>query len=140
MRYYIDGNNLAGVLFRRAKGERDRERALNFLLGKKKPKLMTVAFDGFSFGKSAPSGALQVIFSGNRKADEMILSKFKKGDTVVTNDLGLQHSVKTRGGKVMSVREFLEKIEPNTTQSEKPPSENEIEKWMEIFKKGKDGS
>jgi hypothetical protein len=137
MRYYVDGNNLAGLIFR-SSSEGVREKLFHLLQRKKLPKSTTIVFDGYPFGNSAGKGSRGILFSQKEKADDVIVSKLVRGDFVVTNDRELQSRAKVRGAKIAELAEFLSKIEPKDTSGEKPLRENDIEEWLRIFSEKKD--
>ena len=139
MRFYIDGNNMAGAVFGSGGGEVPRERIFLFLQGKKLPKQTTIVFDGPPFRTAVTGGPLRMIFSGNRSADELILSKLTSGDIVVTNDNELASRARVRSAGALSVSGFMTKIEPKAGNHEKPVRENDIEGWMKIFSEPEDG-
>jgi hypothetical protein len=133
MRYYLDGNNLAGVIFGNADSEGTREQLFILLQRKKLPKSTTIVFDGHPFKSAVENGPLRIVFSQKKKADEVILSQIKRGDILVTRDRELQSSARVRGAKIIEPSEFLSKIEPKKTGGEKPLYENNIDEWLKIF-------
>lgn len=133
MRYFLDGNNLAGAWFKSAGKEGSGEHLLIFLQRHKLPKDTTVVFDGARPRPSVEKGALKVIFSGRRTADETILDRIGKGDIVVTRDRELQSRAKVRRAGYMEPEEFLDKIRPKEGGAEKPLKEDDIEGWMKVF-------
>jgi len=139
MRYFLDGNNLMGAVFRTAGGEDARERLFVYLQRKKLPKQTTVVFDGPPFKSAVENGPLRMLFSGARKADEMILSRISKGDVLVTRDRDLQSRARVRGAKLLETEDFLASIERKNTEGEKPARENDIEGWLKAFGEGGDG-
>ena len=139
MRFYIDGNNMAGAVFGTRGGEAPRERIFLFLQGRRLPKETTIVFDGPPFRTEVTGGRLRMIFSGNRSADELILSKLTKGDVVVTNDNELGSRARVRSASAMSVKDFMVKIEPKEVNREKPAREEDIEGWMKVFSEPEDG-
>ncbi len=137
MRYYIDGNNLALFIFGKDEKTDVRTKLLNYLLRFKFPKLTTVVFDGFEAINETRSGSLNILFSKNRSADQVIIERIKKEDVVVTNDRDLQTKCKLKGGKTISLNDFLMGLKPKVGESEKPLSTSDIDKWMKIFSENK---
>lgn len=133
MRYFLDGNNLAGAWFKSAGAEGSGEHLLIFLQRQKLPKETTIVFDGACVRSSVEKGALKVIYSGRRTADEVILERIGRGDVVVTRDRELQSKAKVRRAGFLEPGEFLEKIRPKDGGAEKPLREDDIEGWMKIF-------
>lgn len=140
MKFYIDGNNLASYLFKEKNEEDKREKTLNFLLTKNLPKISVLVFDGPEFRLPVTKGGLHIIFSKDKKADEVIIQKIKKGDYVITDDVELQRKCKFKKAKFMEIRKFLARIEHKEEIKEKPLQEQDIEMWMKIFSSNKDGS
>lgn len=135
MRCYIDGNNLALFIFGKNEKTDIRTKLLNHLLRFKIPKLTTVVFDGFESINETSKGDFNILFSKNRSADQIIIERIKKGDVVVTNDRELQTKCKLKGGKTISIGDFLTGLKPKVEESEKPLSTSDIDEWMKIFSK-----
>ena len=135
MRCYIDGNNLALFIFGKDEKTDVRTKLLNHLLRFKIPKLTTVVFDGFESINETSKGDFNILFSKNRSADQIIIERIKKGDIVVTNDRALQTKCKLKGGKSISLNDFLIGLKPKVEESEKPLFTSDIDEWMKIFSK-----
>ena len=139
MRYFLDGNNLMGTVFRTAAAEDTRKKLFIYLQRKKLPKQTTVVFDGPPFKGAVEKGPLRILFSGTGKADEMILSRISRGDILVTRDRELQSRARVRGAKLLETEDFLAGIERKGTEGEKPARENDIEGWLKAFGEGENG-
>ena len=135
MRCYIDGNNLAVFIFGKDEKSDVRTKLLNHLLRFKIPKLTTVVFDGFESINETSKGDFNILFSKSRSADQIIIERIKKGDIVVTNDRDLQTKCKFKGGKSISLNDFLIGLKPKVEELEKPLSTSDIDEWMKIFSK-----
>ena len=133
MRCYIDGNNLAVFIFGKNEKTDVRTKLLNHLLRFKIPKLTTVVFDGFESINETSKGDFNILFSKNRSADQIIIERIKKGDVVVTNDRELQTKCKFKGGKAISIGDFLTGLKPKVEESEKPLFTSDIDEWIKIF-------
>ena len=142
MTWFLDGNNILGVATSAPRGEGDREQLLHRLLRLRLPKPCTVVFDGPPPGPAVASefgmGSVRVVYAGNRTADELILSRIKPGDHVVTADRDL--AIRSRGLRARTVnpREFLGGLKPAaTTHGEEKPSDTavDVDDWMEYFGK-----
>lgn len=74
---------------------------------------VTIVFDGYEpDGFRNPQPRLQVRFSNNQKADDVICRLVAAGKnngsvTVVSNDREIRDSVRSHGARVMSCEEFL---------------------------------
>ena len=138
MSWYLDGNNILGVLDGPLRSEDSRERLLDDLLARGLPKPATVVFDGPAPGgfSRVLRGKAKVIYSGRRTADDVIVSLVRPGDCVVTADRDLALRCRDRQARVVAPREFLSK-RPNRRSrpgSEKPePTAVDVNEWMRVF-------
>ena len=119
LHYLLDGYNIIHQMpvFDRLKLEDQRSALVRYLeqvrpQGSIKNKV-TVVFDGKTGMLShLHSAVVTVIFSQENSADDRIReiveeSKNAKNIVVITNDRGLQHSVRLSGARINSVEEFL---------------------------------
>jgi hypothetical protein len=138
MSWYLDGNNILGVLDGPLRREDSRERLLDDLLAMGLPKPATVVFDG-----PAPDGLsrglrgkAKVIYSGRRTADDVIVSLVRPGDWVVTADRDLALRCRDRQARVVPPREFLSGRRGRRPRpgGEKPePTAVDVNEWMRVF-------
>jgi len=141
---YLDGNNLLGSS-RPAGGLDDRERFAEYLQRCRFPRPSCLVFDGpppvSGVSVSSRRGRLSVVYSGKRTADEVILSRIRPGDRVVTSDRDLAAGSRDRRATVVSAEAFLGDLKPLGGEApEKPLSVNrrELREWMDVF--GEDGA
>jgi hypothetical protein len=101
-----------------------------------------VVFDGPPPGPAVASefgiGSVRVVYAGNRTADELILSRVKPGDHVVTADRDL--AIRCRGLRARTVnpREFLGGLKPAAaahTEEKPPDTAVDVDDWMKYFGK-----
>jgi predicted RNA-binding protein with PIN domain len=109
----IDGNNVLGAARLAAAAKRQLVRDLARYARAKRTKVICV-FDGVEpehFGKQL--GAVSVVFSGARTADELIAKRAATGTgwKVVTADRGLAARVGGRRVEVVDPRRFVAEIE-----------------------------
>ncbi|MEO7795680.1 MAG: NYN domain-containing protein [Thermoanaerobaculia bacterium] len=124
MPWLIDAANLGGVLGG-ASGARNSQAILAALLPwARERKQVVVVFDGpESPGMATRLGGVEIIWSGNRSADDVIakqiaaLGKTAKSWTVITNDQSLTRRCRNHGAKVEPASIFAKR----TTQSKQPP-------------------
>ena len=142
MTWFLDGNNILGVATSAPRAEGDREQLLHRLLRLRLPKPCTVVFDGPPPGPAVASefgmGSVRVAYAGNRTADELILSRVRPGDRVVTADRDLATRCRGKGARTVNPREFLGGLKPAATAhaQEKPPDTAvDVDDWMEYYKK-----
>jgi predicted RNA-binding protein with PIN domain len=146
MSYLIDGSNLGGVLAGR-RGSRNAVEVVRWLLPwVRSRKRVTVYFDG----PPQPDvgsyyGPLEVIFTGGRSADEMIIrrvSRRERGVIVITNDTALARSCRALGAIIQSPAELSQRQakakdradRARAVEQEKPnPSPEDTALWREMF-------
>ncbi len=87
----LDGPEQRGALVRRLAVRAEA------LLG---PGRVTVVFDGHSDGYAEQAGAIEVRFSGDVSADEVIVALAGPGTVVITDDRALRSRVEAAGAKV----------------------------------------
>lgn len=138
MTWYLDGNNILGMLAGPPRGEDARERLLEELLDRGLPKPATVVFDGPPPGSATRSlrGKVKVVYSGRRSADDVIVSLVRPGDRVVTADRELSLRCRDRQARVFAPSEFLSKRRGPRPRpgGEKPePTAVDVGEWMRIF-------
>lgn len=153
LQYIIDGYNIIHhpQFSRLHKQEADSRRALLELIrikrlcGSRKNKI-TVVFDGYSDVAQLKQHAadIQVIFSGSQTADDKIKRIFEAADNskntiVVSDDRQIILFIRSSGGKVLSVEEFIspkEKVPDKEKESSKPElNYSQMQKINEELKK-----
>lgn len=138
MTCYLDGNNLIGGGFG-SRGEDRRPSLLNHLLAFRLPRPCVVVFDGPPFsegGGVSGAGAFRLIFSGSRKADDLIAERLRRGDTVVTRDRDLILRARDRQARAVAPKEFFEGLRPLRVRPscrEKPEPGGDIAEWLAVF-------
>lgn len=141
MTWYLDGNNLAGSLGLRG-AEDSRMALLNHLLKFRLPRPCVVVFDGPPAAESPlpRQGALRVVFSGKRTADDWIIEKVVRGDVVVTRDGELSRRVRDRQGRHTPPSEFMSSLKTSRERksSEKPEPGSDFAEWSKIFGESKE--
>jgi len=139
LQYIIDGYNLINhqLFTTRHKKTKDSRIALLELIRLKKlagssKNKITVVFDGYSdiqVSKEFDTNNIDVIFSGDRTADERIKrivegSAIPKNIRVVSDDKEIKFFVKSCGAEVLSIEEFMKPdkdlLKPQEEESLKP--------------------
>ncbi len=150
--YLIDGNNLIGAVKREYVGtpesrvwlievlrefqKKKRSKIVLFLDGPRDPELLYLC------------EKIEVVFSEDRDADELIIERIKKIHyrrdlELITRDGELKRFAKSKGVKVKDPSRFFRFVLNyiNNGEVKKPPPESltqkEIELWEEIMKKKK---
>jgi len=137
MTWYLDGNNLLGVLGLRGPGD-TRVLLVNRLLGMRLPKPCVLVFDGppaREVASGASGGGLRVLFSGARSADDLIAERLGRGDRVVTRDRELGLRARDRGARPVGPADFFADLRParRAADGEKPQPGSDLEEWMRLF-------
>ena len=151
MPWLIDAANLGGVLGGAA-GARNSQAILAALLPwARERKQVVVVFDGpESPGMATRLGGVEIVWSGNRSADDVIskriaaLGKTAKSWTVITNDQSLTCRCRNHGAKVEPASIFARRTaQPNAKSkaarsaqaaADKPaPNAKEIAHWRAVF-------
>jgi len=136
--YYLDGNNVLGGGLD-SRGDDARPGLLNHLLAFRLPRPCVVVFDGPPFsegGGTGGGGAFRLIFSGARKADDLIAERLRRGDTVVTRDRDLILRARDRQARAITPKEFFEGLRPLRvwpSGREKPEPGGDVAEWLAIF-------
>lgn len=135
--WYLDGNNLLSVALGTRKGG-SRERLLLHLANYRLPSPCSVVFDGPPprEGKGQRRmGRLSVVYAAPRSADDVIASRVRPKDVVVTGDRDLALRCRDKQAGVVSPREFLSGLKPlSGKRTEKPDATDvNVEEWLEIF-------
>lgn len=143
----VDGNNL---LFRLPPPQRSRRevRRLTLASARQRATKVTVVFDGPP-PPGVPArenlGAVTVVYSEERSADEVILSRLPNGPAVktwvvVTDDRDLARRVRTAGAAVRRVAEWRARLDE--TGEKRPADEqlsaDEVRQWQRYFEAGRD--
>ena len=136
MNYLIDGSNLLGTAGENREGEdvkRELLRSVSTFVRRTASKA-TLYFDGPSPPSFATSlGAVTVVFSGQKQADDLIVARIRNGDsrpwTVVTSDLGLKGRVAGRRVAVVDCTDFRRTL----LSSEPPTGHGGDEDWAVYF-------
>jgi hypothetical protein len=160
MPWLIDAANLGGVLGGAA-GARNSQAILAALLPwARERKQVVVVFDGpESPGMATRLGGIEIVWSGNRSADDVISKriaaiaangKTAKAWTVITNDQSLARRCRNHGAKVEPASIFAQRTAQPKAKSKAarsaqaaadkpPPNAQDIAHWREVFcKKRKD--
>jgi predicted RNA-binding protein with PIN domain len=116
MPFLIDGSNVLGAMRVDRHGEEGKRGLVRLLTGfaRAKRTRVTCVFDGPeppSFGRHL--GAVTVVFSGGRSADDVIVERASNGRgwTVVTSDRGLAARVQRRHVEVVAPNDFVREME-----------------------------
>ena len=140
MTWLLDGTNILGVATSAPRSEGDREKLLHDLLRLRLPRPCTIVFDGPPPGPAVSSdfqmGGARVVYSGNRSADEVILSKVRPGDQVVTADRDLAIRCRGRRAKTVDPRTFLSGLKsPRSERGQEKPAATsvDVDEWMDYF-------
>lgn len=136
MNYLIDGSNLLGTAGANREGEdvkRELLRSVSAFVRRTSSKA-TLYFDGPAPPSFATSlGAVNVVFTGPKPADDLIVARVRKGDsrpwTVVTSDLGLRSRVAGRKVTVVDCADFRRTL----LSSEPQTGEGMAEDWAMYF-------
>ena len=129
MSWLVDGSNFLGRE-REAEGAKRELVRLLARFARARRTRVTCFFDGPeppSFAKHL--GAVTVVFSGGRPADELIVARVAKGDKVVTSDQRLAASVQGRRVKVVAPAELANEIESLPPEESTTASDD----WMAYF-------
>jgi hypothetical protein len=142
--YLIDASNLGGLLGG-STGARDAAAVVRFLAPWARGRSgVTVVFDGCPRPELAERyGALEVVWSGGRSADEVLveLARRRRAATVVTGDRELARRCREAGARVMPAAVLAERVEhPHARDGrrardhDKPPaSAAERAHWRIVF-------
>lgn len=139
MAWVLDGNNILGYLSEREGRDPGREGLLERLLAARLPSPLTVVFDGPPpEGRRGGErrGKIAVSYSGRRKADDVIASLARPGDTVVTADRELLARCREKGAKGMAPEAFVGSLRRprRPGKGEKPGAEQvDVEFWLDFF-------
>jgi len=116
MPYLIDGSNVLGAMRVDRHGEEGKRGLVRLLaaFARAKKTRVTCIFDGpepASFAKSL--GAVSVVFSGPRSADDLIIERAANGRgwNVVTSDRGLAARVQRRQVEIVAPAAFIRQME-----------------------------
>ncbi|MGZ8781105.1 MAG: NYN domain-containing protein [Thermoanaerobaculia bacterium] len=116
MPWLIDGSNVLGAMRVDRHGEEGKRGLIRLLAGfaRAKKTRVTCIFDGPeppSFAKSL--GAVSVVFSGPRSADDLIVERAASGRgwSVVTSDRGLAARVQRRQVEIVAPAAFIRAME-----------------------------
>jgi len=131
--WIVDGNNLLGrlgIARESVDAKRELVRRLAQFARAKRTRVIC-AFDGPeppAFGKSL--GSVTVVFSGARKADEVIAERIQQhGDwMIVTSDQGLAARVRGRRVAVVPVAQFARELEQKSE-----PEAGAADDWQAYF-------
>lgn len=138
----VDGSNLLHYL----RADRTRVRQLSLQLARREGIRLTVVFDG-----PPPSGtpareslgAVSVIWSENRSADDVIVQLLPQGRaarnwSVVTDDRGLGQRVRDRGATVRSLKDWSAKLQMRAAgdphDRDRQLSADEVAEWEMLFR------
>lgn len=162
MSLLIDGYNLIGRSgnFGLSLKDEDKETRVADLLSRYRFRKgikedVIVIFDGQSAQSGwretrSGRGGITIEYAVGRTADEAIVSKARSADhpgsiSVVTSDIDLKKRLGPLGAKVISCEDFLLRVKKvlfpaRAVLDDKPelPCEEEVEKWLDIFKERDD--
>jgi hypothetical protein len=133
MPWLVDGSNLLGAM----RVDRHAEDAKRYLTGRlaafarQKRTKVTLFFDGPEPGSFARSlGAVTVVFSGPRPADDLIVDRARQGRgwSVVTDDRQIAAKVAGRHVEIVPATRFV--IELEALQADEPGRADDWETWF----------
>ena len=149
MSYLIDASNLGGALGG-GRGARDPEAVVRFLSGWARSRArVVVVFDGPASMRVAERyGAMQIVWSGTRSADDVIAERVRaepRAWTVVTDDQELRARCRDLGGRAEPAATLIERVlaphprapkrgAPAAASEQKPQqSAAELRHWRAVF-------
>jgi predicted RNA-binding protein with PIN domain len=152
MPFLVDGSNLGG-LRGGPRGARDAAAVVRWLLSwaRTRRQEVIVVFDGPGSPEVAERyGALSVVWSGERSADDRIVERLAAQPdrwTVVTGDRALAARCRTAGAKILPAAELAASLDrpersarsaaataPDRSAPDKPPAHaEEREHWRQVF-------
>ncbi len=143
----IDGHNLMGRTPGLSLADEERSRAVlverlaAWASGRREPVL--AVFDGNRAGGAHAErvGALGVVYApAGRSADDEILRRLERGNprtvTVVTSDRGLARAARSRGARVLTCEQLLERMASRARGRPGPEpaaAPDEVEYWLRKF-------
>jgi predicted RNA-binding protein with PIN domain len=152
MPYLIDGNNLLGSWGGRPRGEAGRAEVLRRVAAfcRQRRVRATIVFDGGPLRSDWPAqelGGVSVrVPEPGQDADAVIRATIERAARpqdwiLVTSDRALYSYAKTRGAAVLrahewNAEEYRARSLGRGEQGEKPAHENDVEGWIERFKRG----
>jgi predicted RNA-binding protein with PIN domain len=152
----IDGHNLIGRLPGLSLDDPDDEEKLVRLLVSyqaRTGKAITVIFDpgaDSSLPRTRRTGKVQAVFARpGGSADALIARRVRQnkqpaGLLVVTSDRALRDAVERMGARTRSAEDFVSELEADPTAPsdwrDRPPSPDEVDKWLDLFKHGNEDS
>ena len=156
MPYLIDGHNLIAHMPELALSDPDDEVKLVLRLRRyaaRKKQKITVVFDhGIPGGwsRELSTGPVQVVFAGSHSnADRVILERIRDARTpaqykVVSSDIEIRQASEARRAEAISSQDFAQALmSPPRTRQQGTARENislnkdQVQEWLQIFKRGK---
>lgn len=145
--YYIDGNNLEGVVSRADVGSAQAESAVTQLVARwasagQHNKQVTLVFDGVRRDAAVVRSGISVVFPRpqDKNADNTIIRLLKldaqrANSIVVTTDAELSDRARALGAKVIRCRDWVESLKSRETEETKPntPTRGEVGDWEAFF-------
>jgi predicted RNA-binding protein with PIN domain len=139
--YLIDGNNVIhSITALQKQFLTDPEAAAKALVEMCKARLNKKVKIVFVFDGYGKSNSNSIIFSGNKKADEIICNLIESNYlreqiTVVSSDREILSKAKVYGCEIMSSKQFKELLKGQITKQEKPeyPTKKELEEFIKYF-------
>jgi predicted RNA-binding protein with PIN domain len=147
----VDGHNLIGRLPAISLDDPDDEQKLVDLLRSyqsRTHKSVTVVFDpgkAFVLPEKRRQRGIEVVFAPHGSSADAVIthriqrSRDPRGWLVVTSDRELAETVTRQGARVQSAEEFAGRLDPpheaGTDWKGTPPSPQEVEKWLRLFRK-----
>lgn len=145
--YFIDGNNVIGkfpsVKILEKKDKQLPREKLSFLIERyfinKKVKVK-LFFDGFQ-NLPIKVSKIQVLYSNNKTADELIKNEIEKNKTrgnitVVSSDNNIKEFAKVCGCKILTSEEFILLLEKNNNsgeEEERIKNINNVDEFKKLF-------
>lgn len=145
MPYFLDGNNLIGVVRRTARpSEEDRAALVSEISARLRQTRAraTLFFDGPAGARPAALGSLSVRTASGSSADEAILQAIRGSRApgeciVVTADRELARRARDAGAKVAPPRDFFARFGAGASAGDdgpRPPATaTDVEEWMRYF-------
>jgi hypothetical protein len=144
MPYFLDGNNLIGLVRRTSRpSAEDRSALIAEIAGRlrRTRARATIFFDGPAGERMASLGSLTVRVATGASADDAIVREVERGAApaeavIVTADRGLARRCRDAGAKVCSPDEFFARFGAGPAglpAGREPAGKVDVEEWMRYF-------
>jgi hypothetical protein len=144
MPYFLDGNNLIGLVRRTSRpSAEDRSALIAEIAGRlrRTRARATIFFDGPPGGRMASLGSLTVRVATGGSADDAIVREVERAAApaeavIVTADRGLARRCRDAGAKVCSPDEFFARFGAGAAALpavREPAGKVDVEEWMRYF-------